>query len=49
LVLVEDQRRADFKTSLAGHRVRQLRHRGWFRFAREAAWPGGPLFALRCV
>ena len=30
-------RRANIKTSLASHRLRQLRDRGRFRFAREVA------------
>ena len=34
VVLAEDRRRARVKTSLAGHRLRQLRHRGRSGLAR---------------
>ena len=37
LVLAQDHSRAYIKASLGGYRVRQLRDRGRFRFAGEAA------------
>jgi len=34
VVLAEDSSRANFKTSLVGHQLRQLRHGCWFGPAR---------------
>jgi len=41
MVLVQNLGCPHFKASLAPHGVRQLRNGGRFRFAREAARPGG--------